>query len=213
MSTETKKGMGLFAKIFITLAIVFFVISGCMACGAYLIFRKVSAFTSKTPASIPSYSATQDEYDGLLARLGQFRKTAEAGQAATLELSANDINTLIALDPNWKEAKGKLFVEIEKDQLTAQASVPLTEVPGFRDRYLNGRVTLKITANNGVVFIRPEAIDVNGQPVPAEFLKSLQERNLAEQLNQDPNLAATRQRIQDLKIEGGKIVVKTAGGK
>ena len=211
MATETKKGMGLFAKIFIALVVIFFVMAGCVACGAYFLYRKVASFTAARATQIPTYPATQQEYDDVRTRLADFQTATSNDKAAKLELTANDINTLIALDPTWKEMKDKIHVRIADGQLSTDASIPLSEVPGFRNRYLNGSITLKISADNGILYLRPTAVVVNGQSVPAQFLKALQERNMAEQLNQDPKFASTREKIKAIKIEGNKIVIETTG--
>ena len=74
---------------------------------------------------IPEFTASDAQIQSVHERCEDFEQKARAGQPAELELTADDINTLIATN---QDVRGKIFVSIDGDRLRCQASVPLGEL-------------------------------------------------------------------------------------
>src|SRR5213592_438523 len=134
-----RKGLGCFARGCLILVIFAIVLAIACFAGMYLGFQRNSAvlhgayWLAKThsiaaaPAAVPEYNASDHQVQTVYERCQEFEQKARAGQPAQLELTADDINTLIATN---REARGKAFVSIEENRLRLQVSIPLGELIG-----------------------------------------------------------------------------------
>ncbi|MEP6810394.1 MAG: hypothetical protein ABI992_09140 [Chthoniobacterales bacterium] len=96
-----------------------------------------------------------------------FRRAARKGEAVRIQLTAYDINRLIAADP---AARGKVFVATDHDVGRVQMSFPLEGVPFVHDRFLNGELSLQSSPDGDPAKVRVSRILLNGQSVPEAFL-------------------------------------------
>ena len=142
---------------------------GCMTLVVFLILLAVAFFiggyvgvryvvTSTAPREIPQIESSQAEQAAVKQRWEEFKagqltvatqtttapdgtttEVAPASTANRIELSASDINHLIA---GSRKLNGKAFVAIENNIARVQVSVPLEKV-GFRGRFLNGELQVR----------------------------------------------------------------------
>ena len=96
-----------------------------------------------------------------------FEQKTRAGQAAEIELTADDINALIAAN---RDARGKVFASINGNQLRLQASVPLGEVLGRPGYFFNGDITVEFKGAESLDNPQLNRIVVNGEQVPSDLL-------------------------------------------
>lgn len=122
---------------------------------------------SQTPAPIPGFTASDTQIQSVHERCEDFEQKARAGQAAELELTADDINTLIATK---QDLRGKAFVSIEGERLRCQASVPLGELIGRSGYYFNGDIAVELKNAESLENPQLNQIIVNGEPVPSDLL-------------------------------------------
>ncbi len=128
--------MGCFARG--CLILVFFAIVLAVACvaGLYWGFQRHSAIVhgiywlakthsiAEAPAPVPEFAASGEQIQGVQERWQDFQQKIRANQAAEIELTGDDINSLIAMS---RDARWKVFVAIEDNRLRLQTSVPLGE--------------------------------------------------------------------------------------
>jgi hypothetical protein len=126
-----------------------------------------------------------------------------------LILTSDEINALIANDPDFGALKGKLYVTISADNVKGQLSVPMDSVglPLFKGRYLNGKGTLNVSLHNGRIRLSAMSFVVKGKHVPEVYMDQIRKHNLAEGINSDPRATAALDRLQDIKVQDGKLVV------
>src|SRR5215468_12261403 len=96
---------------------------------------------AETPAPVPEFSASDQQIQRVRERWQDFEQKTRAGQPAEIELSADDINALIATSD---EMHGKVFASIEGNQLRLQTSVPIGGFFGRPGYYFNGDVTIEL---------------------------------------------------------------------
>ena len=219
--------MGCFAKGCITLVILLMVLGLLVGGFGWYMFRNITAFISPTPVPIRTYPATAEQYQEVIARYTDFIKALNAGQAATLTLSADDLNTLIARDPEFKDVRGKMFMSIEKDELIAETSFPIPEDKrrfgsGGRSRgYFNGRARFAASYSGGelTVFVRKiESMD--GKPMSDMMLSFINKADLTQWFNQSMRderrkgtaWAEAMSKVQKVVIEDGHIVATAVEG-
>src|SRR5215468_5409734 len=97
--------------------------------GLILGYLKIlNAFDTK-PAALPTVDMSDADMQQVRQRVDTFRSDVRSAHPTQpLTLSANEINALIATDPNMKALKGKVYVAIEDNQVKGQVSVPTSDV-------------------------------------------------------------------------------------
>ena len=125
------------------------------------------------------------------------------------DVIVDDANALIATDPDFRELKGKLYVTLSGDQVEGQLSIPMESVrlQLFKGRYLNGKGTFSVSLRNGRIRLNTMSLKVKDRPVPEVYMEQIRKQNLAESINNDPRAAAALDRLKEIKVQDGKLVV------
>src|SRR5512133_2551560 len=187
-----RKGLGCFARgclILLTFAIVLAIAGfaglywglyrhSALFYGSYWLAKTRSLAEAPTP--VPEFNASDQQIQLVQERWEDFEQKARAGQAAEIELSGDDINALIATTGN---ARGKVFVSIDGNQLRLQASVPIGELLGRPGYYFNGDVIIELQGVQSLDGPRFSRITIKREQVPTDFLEwKYRSRHLREDL-------------------------------
>ncbi len=95
-----------------------------------------------------------------------FEKAAKGGEPARIELTASEINGLIANS----NGRGKVFVDINNDVAQVQVSLPLKGVFALDGRYLNGSLTVTSSPDGDPAKAQISNITANGRTLPNAFI-------------------------------------------
>ena len=176
-----------------------------------VIDRVIETYTAEEAIEIPVLQLTDEQaeamaqhhqalYDGIASRDGK-----------TYILTADDLNNWIMEEEDLGLA-GNLYVYIEEDTITADASLPLDEFFGLTDRYLNGKVEFTIEYHNGRLYIHIKDVLVNEELLPEKFLEGIRSENLAEDMNVDTVVGERMKNVESIEVKEGKIylTVKSA---
>src|SRR5207249_8021535 len=151
--------------------------------GSYWLAKTRSIAEAPTP--IPEFSASDQQIQLVRDHWQDFEQKARAGQPAEIELSADDINGLIAIT---EDVRGKVFASIDGNQLRLQASLPIGGVLGRPGYYFNGDVIIELNAAESLDSPRFSRITINGEQVPTDFLNwKYRSRQLREYLAEQRN--------------------------
>ena len=209
-----KRGMGCFARG--CLILVFFAIVLAVACvaGLYWGFQRHSAIVhgiywlakthsiAEAPAPVPEFAASGEQIQGVQERWQDFQQKIRANQAAEIELTGDDINSLIAMS---RDARWKVFVSIEDNRLRLQTSVPLGEFFG-RSGYFNGDTTIQLNGAESLEHPQLDQIIVNNQPVPKDILNwKYHSKRLGNYLAEFRNSSD----INAIEIRDGKLILRS----
>ena len=194
------------------LSVVLLIVIGISASfyAGYRFYKsQLDAYTSSQPVEIQSVEFTDAEVAAVKQRIEDFKAALEKGEAPEqLVLTADEINAMISSE---KELKGKLFVKIEDGEIKGEASFPIPEfVPFAKGRYFNGSMSLKASLENGSLIVTVDNAEVNGKPVPEDFMKSMRNQNLAKDAYNDPKTAEFFRKFKSLTIEDDKIILTPA---
>ena len=173
-------------------------------------------YTETKPMALPKVQMSAADYAELDKRIAAFRDGLNAQKAGpALVLTGEDINALIANDPNWKELNGKVHVTIEGDRINGQVSIPLREfaghVPGLsrlKSRYLNGSAAWKVALANGRLVVTLQSLEAKGQRPPANVMAQFQGVNLAQNAQNNPKAAALIAKLASIEVRDGTISIK-----
>ncbi len=197
------------------LAIGCFTVSLLLAAGGFFAYRgaknvisKLTAEYSETvPTALPSVRMPEAEKAALFQRVDAFSKAIRGGQSVPdLTLSPQDINVLIQKTPAWAN---KIYVGIDGDRLTGEASIPLEEFGSlFKGRWLNGSASFSVSTITGRLVGFIDTLSVRGKPVPDSFMRAIRSRNVAEQASAEPKVAEVLQKLDSVTVRDGQIVIK-----
>ena len=146
------------------------------------------------------------------------------GQAATLELTPEDLNVLIARSPQFDAWRGRLFLAATGDQITADMSIPFNDDESRV--YFNGRVTLDASyASNGFAFFFRHIEPLENSEAHSRFANFLNNEvmrrafsqqislsvndGLHKQAEKDPATADLLRKLRTVVVQAGKIIVTT----
>src|SRR5260370_23878939 len=172
-----RKGLGCFARGCLILVGFGIVLAIACCAGLYWGFQRHSAIVHGTywlakthsiaeaPAPVPEFAASDEQIQSIQERWQEFEQKTRAGQPAEIELTADDINTLIAAN---RDTRRKAFVSIEENRMRLQTSVPLGELIGRSGYYFNGDVTIELKGAESLENPQLNRIVGNVQPVPQD---------------------------------------------
>jgi hypothetical protein len=182
------RGTGCFGKsclVLIVLAILFVVVG---IGGIYWSLRHVYLSDKPTPisettaptetsAAMPaetSVATPSKKSAEVRERFDTMKKAARAHEASDVELTAADINALIAAN---RKSRGTASVGISDTVLQAQFSIPLErfDLPfrnafGLTDRYLNATATIAAPPGTNANTVQLSEVTLNGHGIPAGLL-------------------------------------------
>ena len=147
-------------------------------------------------------------------RLDTMKKTARAHEQTEVELTAADINALIAAN---RKSRGVASVGIDGGVAQAQFSISLEklDVPfrnafGLSDRYLNGTVTMVAPPGTNANNVRLSGVTINGHSFPTHVL-DWRLLGVGRSLRSYVIKYASQYGVTDGEISDGKVTLHTSG--
>jgi len=195
---------------------VIFAIVLAIACaaGLYWGFQRHSAIVhgiywlakthsiAEAPAPVPESAASDEQIQRVQERWRDFEQKIRAGQQAEIELTADDINSLIAAN---RDKRWKAFVSMEDNRLRLQTSVPLGEFLG-RSGYFNGDIMIQLDGAQSLEHPQLNRIVVNSKPVPRDLLDwKYRSRRLRDYIAEYRNSYD----IGTIEIRDGKLILRS----
>ena len=221
------RGIGCFGKgclILIVLAILFILVG---VGGTYWGLRHV--YLSDKPAPIPDTAPTEtsaatpgetsvatpsEKSAEVRERLDTMKKAARAHEATDVELTAADINALIAAN---RKSRGTASVGINDTVLQAQFSIPLErlDIPfrsafGLGDRYLNATATIVAPPRTNASSVQLSEVTLNGHSIPTGLL-DVGIPVVGRSLRSYVIKYANQYGVTDGEIRDGKVILHTSG--
>jgi hypothetical protein len=211
----TKRGLGCFARgclILIIFAIV--LVIACVA-GLYWGFQRHSAIVhgiywlakthpiAEAPAPVPEFAASEEQVQRVQESWRDFEQKIRAGQPAQIELTADDINSLITAN---RAARWKAFVSIEDNGLRLRTSVPLGEFFGRSNYYFNGDIMIQLNGAQSLEHPQLSRIIVNNKPVPRDLLNwKYRSKRLRDYIAE----YRTNYDVGSIEIRDGKLILRS----
>ena len=157
---------------------------------------------AEAPIPVPESTSSDQRIQTVRERWQDFEQKRRAGQPAEIELSADDINGLIAAS---QDIRGKVFASIEGNHLHLQTSVPIGGLFGKPGYYFNGDVTIELNGPQSLENPAFSRITVNGEQVPTDFLNwKYRSRRLREYLLDEWNAYD----LGTIEIRDGKVILR-----
>ena len=209
-----KRGLGCFARGCLILVIFGIVLAIACVAGLYWGFQRHSATVhglywlakthslAETPAPVPEFTASDEQIQRAQERWRDFEQKIRAGQQAEIELTADDVNSLIAAN---RDKRWKAFVSMEENRLRLQTSVPLGEFLG-RSGYFNGDIMIQLNGAQSLEHPQLSRIVVNSKPVSRDLLNwKYRSRRLRDYIAEYRNSSD----IGKIEIRDGKLILRS----
>lgn len=176
-------------------------------------FRNVliDNYTQTTPMALPPLDSSTESYLRVKSRVETFQTTIRSGKAATLELTAAEINTYLASQPGLEGQTDFFRVSIDGDQLGGVVSFPF-DYEGHHDRYVNGMVKLKISMKDGQLSGHVLNVQVGNNTLPQEVMSRFLGDDIFSEMSPEAKkeLLEALSGVRSIVVEGGKL--KLSGG-
>ena len=169
--------------------------------------------TAPTPGEASVAAATEKSAE-VRERFDTMKQAARAQERTGMELTAADINSLIAAN---RKSRGTASVGINDTALQAQFSIPLQrlDVPfrnalGLGDRYLNASVTIVAPPGTNASSVQLSDVTLNGHTIP-DGLLDWGLPGVGKSLRTYVIKYANKYGVSDGEIRDGKVILYTSG--
>jgi len=170
----------------------------------------VNEFTDAEPMALPTVNMSAEEVSRLRNRVSEFSRAVDENRPVQpLVVTTDEINALIATEPDAAQFRNHVYVMIEGDQVKGQVSIP-AERFGFkplRGRYLNATATLNVSLADGLLRVNADALTVKGKPLPDSFMQHVRVENFAQEFNQDPKYKPALDKLETIQVKDGKLII------
>jgi hypothetical protein len=210
-----RKGLGCFARGCLILLVFAIVLAIACFAGMYWGLHRYSALfygsywlaktrsIAEAPTPVPEFSASDQQIQRARERWQDFEQKTRAGQPAEIELSADDINALIATSD---DVHGKVFVSIDGNKLRLVASLPIGGVLGKPGYYFTGDVIIELKGAQSLESPQFSRITINGEQVPIDFLNwKYRSRQLREYLAEQGNAYD----VGTIEVRDGNVILRS----
>lgn len=184
----------------------------------YLANRMIDTYTSATPTQFETVVLSDSEKEDLKKRVTTFQESlGKTNAPAELTLTPAEINTALAENPKWKKFAENVRVDIEDDQVICRTSIPtdaLAHLPfmsRLKGRFVNGDCKLTFSLNNGNPALKMVSAVVNGEPLPKEFLDSLEREASFQKMLNDPEFRRHLDQIDWVRLQSGRLEIGAGG--
>jgi hypothetical protein len=163
-----QRSMGCFGRGCLILLAFILLLAAAFAGGTFLAVRYLrTSYFVTSPAELPASTATEQERETARAKWYDFKRAARAHTATKIEMTADELNALIASEP---DLRGKAFVSIEGNSARLQVSIPLSFTKLLRGRYMNAECTVQSDPDGDPADAHITSVVVNGKPVGEDAL-------------------------------------------
>jgi hypothetical protein len=173
-----------------------------------------TATTAATPPGETSVAAPSEKSAEVRERLDTMKQAGRAHERTGVELTAADINSLIAAN---RKSRGTASVGINDTALQAQFSIPLErlDVPfrnalGLGNRYLNATVAIAAPPGTNASNVQLSDVTLNGHSISAGLL-DWQLPGVGRSLRTYVIKYANKYGVTDGEIRDGKVILYTSG--
>jgi hypothetical protein len=212
---QKKRGMGCLGCGCLILIILALLLAALIGGLGYMVYAKINGLTTSQPPLIQTFDGGDDVYHGANQKLTDFNQAVQNHQAATLHLNADEINTLIARDPDFKDNQIQVFVTMIDDVAEIKIGAPLSglNLSVFKGRYFDGSIKsgIDFDPQSKVVNLLIKNLRIANEIAPPDYLSMIQSEidpALNQALQKNPTAQSVLNQAKSIKIENGELVIE-----
>ena len=223
---KKKRGLGCLGCGCVVLALMVVLFVVMMGSLAYAAYKMALELSSPTPPAITAFDGGDDLYQKARQKLGDFDHDVQNHQAATIRLSADEINTLIARDPNMIKNHIHAYMTMTEAEGRMQASFP-TELPTHgwvAGRFCSFDISFAVHFNGSTksIEVTPHALQLADKPILGPNAENSQQaqamiapyipifnQSLTDGIRKNSDGALLLNQAKSIEIQGGQLVIET----
>jgi hypothetical protein len=229
---KKKSGCGCLGCGCLIVIILLLLLAGLIGGMGYFGYKGLVNMTTATPAEIPAFTAPDSSYATVQQKMAEFGQATANHQPSSIQLSSDELNTLISHNPDLAKKNIRVYVTLTGDEGRLQASLPTDSLAQgvLPDRYLNFDVTFGVSFDQQAkaVNLEPKSLKVGTQTVlgespdnsqtasTANFNKMLMNsfvpsfnQSFNQGLRKNPDIAKFLDQTQSIEIKDGELVIQT----
>jgi len=182
--------------------------------GKYALDYAMEEFADENPTAF-SESTLGPEESAIVKKKFDSFFTGEGGDLS-LTMDSDELNHLVANQPEFSDIKDKVRFTIEGNQMKTQLSLPMDDfkkmypdIPQgmLQGKYINADAVIEFRSSGKSVGAYVKSMTIKNKRVPSGLLSKIQDRNL---LEAGP-LANRFKKIGDINIQNGNIIFTKPG--
>ena len=147
-----RSGGGCFLKGCLALVVLVMLLGVFFGGSAWYLWHATEPFRTSARVPIPTFQADAAAEAATGQKLAAFNQTLAAGQRATLSLTGDDLNVLLAHDPTLSKFRDRVYLSVVHNQLVVETSFPLVDdssLPAAQRLFFNARFVLDASYSSG----------------------------------------------------------------
>ena len=183
----------------------------------------IKPYTAEKPLDIPVTPLDPAALASVQQRIAAYAKAYQAGEPYQLRLTAEEINGLIAEDPEWEILRKRVHFRFEGDKATVFTSIPIPGWMMMGERYLNMIGEIAPSFSGGELYLGLRNLWFNDRQIPAKDIEEINKTSNAgfkKYMDPNANLPMNERRnaeqmrealkhIRSFQIMDGALVVET----
>jgi len=169
-------------------------------------------YTSPTAIKLQTVQWEENNKDDIEDKFDKFTDLIEKDMPAKINLTAKEINILLASNKDLEILKDKIVIAIDDNNISGEICIPITELPGWipfpNGRFLTGKAEFAISATNGGLVVNLDSLEVAGEELPKEVSDWLKSENLAKKLYEDPKNLEWLKKLENIIIENNQLIIE-----
>jgi hypothetical protein len=223
-SNEKKGGLGCWGIGCLIVGLITFLLVFMAGSVAFVVWNDVKSLTSSEAMTVPSFDGGDDMYQTTEQKLKDFDHDLNSNQPSKIELSGDEINTMISRNPDLAKYKVHLFVTLKDDEAEVQRSVSTNFVADalknhyvdsmLKDRYFNGDVSfgLDFNSDDKTIHLKLRKLYLANQNMSESSLSAI-ETQVNAQIDQamltNADFKRAMQRAKSVQIQNGELTIET----
>lgn len=206
---------------------------GCCGCGCLALFligvlilvltaatvywtgNKVYKYTSAHPSEVLVVDAGDEVYRTALAKVSSFNAALDQNRTASLHLTADEINTLLARNETVKKLGLFSHFTLTGDTADVQTTFPLGPylVGAWKDRHLNSEIsfTPQFNSDSRTIHLALKSLVIGDHPLTSEELAQVESNSqtfINNRLQGNPYLRKIIARAKYIGIDQNEFVIE-----
>lgn len=204
---EPKEVSGCLWKGCLGVIVVAVLLSFAAVWGAYSLYSQMAELTSSEPGEVPVHAPNPEAWAAFQERMNAATAQWQAGQPATLEVTADDLNNLFQFTPGQQDVVGKYFYAIQDGEVKLHMSVPLTWIDGMENQYFNGVVGMIPKLEDGQFSLEITSMKAGDLEAPPQFMQTQKYFDWSGWLDQLGLLKELNQ-LDSLQVQDNKLILR-----
>lgn len=188
--------------------------------GWFFYGKMLNAFTAEAPASVQIAAPSEADTATGTEKLERLRGAIGSQQSVTAELTAGELNALIARHPSFTDLRGKFHIGIANSVLDVAMSVPLSDIPlpRLKHRWFNGTARFGLVYDEDRFNLAVKSLEANGQSIDLSGFQSFADI-FNNSFNEGFNKAQRKNResdefwrnVKSITVVDDKLIITTKG--